>query len=172
MSGESPIKLPDNTRDGLDKNSLPAELAERVVEAMQRKLTPLPGETTPDYSQLVCQASAALAQAGDMPPDAAVRAVLNALSGSGLPPGISPPGEAANGSTVSVSIVRHIQDEVAATQATGKHMATGISEREVVSTARELDRQAQLTLPPEVRGREPERELPSPEITRHIQKER
>jgi len=42
----------------------------------------------------------------------------------------------------------------------------------LTDAARKLDRQAKVSLPPAVRGREQERELPAPEITRHIQKER
>ena len=102
----------------------------------------------------------------------AVRAVLNALSGSRLPSGITSQGEMPAGGSLPASVVRHVQDELAAIQVTGKHMQETISDREVASISRELERQVQLTLPPEVRGREPERELPSPEITRHIQKER
>ncbi|MEN4743537.1 MobF family relaxase [Pantoea agglomerans] len=166
------IKLPETSREGMDKNTLPAELAERIAEAMQHKLSVLPAETAPDYTSLVRQASEELAQAGDMPPDSAVRAVLNALSGSRLPSGITSQGEMPAGGSLPASVVRHVQDELAAIQVTGKHMHETISEREVASVARELDRQVQVTLPPEVRGREPERELPSPEITRHIQKER
>ncbi|WNK56268.1 hypothetical protein [Pantoea agglomerans] len=87
------IKLPETSREGMDKNALPAELAERIAEAMQHKLSVLPAETAPDYTSLVRQASEELAQAGDMPPDSAVRAVLNALSGSRLPSGITSQGE-------------------------------------------------------------------------------
>ena len=166
------IKLPETSREGMDKKTLPAELAERIAEAIQHKLSVLPAETPPDYSSLVRQASEALAQSGDMPSDAAVRAVLSALSGSPLPSGITSQGEMPAGGSLPASVVRHVQDELAAIQVTGKHMQETISDREVASIARELERQVQLTLPPEVRGREPERELPSPEITRHIQKER
>lgn len=158
--------------DGLEKSALAAELAARLAETIQAKLPALPGETSPDYSALVRQASEVLARDDRAAPDAAISAVLNALSGSGLPRGISLPADTPDGVTIPASVVRQVQDELGRTRAADNEISVTVSSKAVESAARELAREAQPQMPAEPRGREPERELPTPEITRHIQKER
>jgi hypothetical protein len=119
----------------------------------------------------VRQASEVLARDDRAAPDAAISAVLNALSGSGLPRGISLPADAPDGVTLPASVVRQVQDELGRTRAADNEISVTVSSKAVESAARELAR-AQPQMPAETRGREPERELPTPEITRHIQKER
>ena len=158
--------------DGLEKAALTAELAARLAETIQAKLPALPGETSPDYSALVRQASEVLARDDRAAPDAAISAVLNALSGSGLPRGISLPADTPDGVIIPASVVRQVQDELGRTRAADNEISVTVSSKAVESAARELAREAQPQMPAETRGREPERELPTPEITRHIQKER
>lgn len=118
------------------------------------------------------QASEVLARDDRAAPDAAISAVLNALSGSGLPRGISLPADTPDGVTIPASVVRQVQDELGRTRAADNEISVTVSSKAVESAARELAREAQPQMPAETRGREPERELPTPEITRHIQKER
>jgi hypothetical protein len=163
---------PQQNHVGLEKIVLAAELATRLTESIRTKLPALPGENSPDYSKLVRQASEALAQGEDVPQDAAMRAVLNALSGSGLPPDITLPGATIAGDAIPVSVVRQVQDELARNRMADKDIPDTVTVKALESAARELARQEQPQMPQEARGREPERELPTPEITRHIQKER
>ncbi|MBU6520800.1 hypothetical protein KOL70_22915 [Pantoea sp. B270] len=73
---------------------------------------------------------------------------------------------------VPATVIRQIQEELTPSRAADKSAQPDIPSSVLANTARELERQTQLSLPPEPRGREPDRELPAPEITRHIQKER
>ncbi|WP_283092903.1 hypothetical protein, partial [Pantoea dispersa] len=106
------------------------------------------------------------------PGDAALRAVLSALSGSGLPAGIQVPVSAEQEGAVSATVVRQVREELDRASPASRDRQPAVTSAVLANTARELERQTQLSLPPEPRGREPDRELPAPEITRHIQKER
>ena len=148
----------------MEKITLSSALAVRISELMKQKLPQLPGEPVRDYAALIRQASGALSETTSAPGDAALRAVLSALSGSGLPAGIQVPVSAEQEGAVSATVVRQVREEL--------DRASPVTPAVLANTARELERQTQLSLPPEPRGREPDRELPAPEITRHIQKER
>ncbi|MGF6477304.1 conjugative relaxase-like TrwC/TraI family protein [Pantoea dispersa] len=160
--------------DGMDKITLAAQLAARVTEIMQEKLPRLPGESPPDYSALIRQASQALSDSPEASADEAVRAVLSALSVSGIPESVrlSTTTTASGDIAVPATVIRQIQEELTPSRAADKGAQPDIPSSVLANTVRELERQTQLSLPPEPRGREPDRELPAPEITRHIQKER
>ncbi|WP_336794880.1 MobF family relaxase [Pantoea anthophila] len=159
-------------QDGMDKVTLAVQLAARVAEVMEQKLPRLPGEFCPDYSALVRQAARTLADTPDASADAAVCAVLGALSVSGIPDSVRQATTAGSDGATPAAVVREVQEELNRSRAAVKTAQQEIPSAALASAARELDRQAQVSLPPEARGREPERELPGPEITRHIQKER
>ena len=159
-------------QDGMDKVTLAVQLAARVAEVMEQKLPRLPGESQPDYSALVRQAARTLADTPDASADAAVRAVLGALSVSGIPDSVRQAAAAGSDGATPAAVVRQVQEELNRSRSAVKTAQPGIPSAALASAARELDRQAQVSLPPEARGREPERELPGPEIPRHIQKER
>lgn len=157
---------------GMDKITLGAQLAARVAEIMHEKLPRLPGESPPDYSALIRQASRALSDKPEASADEAVRAVLSALSVSGIPESVRLSTTASGDVAVPATVIRQIQEELTPSRAADKSAQPDIPSSVLANTARELERQTQLSLPPEPRGREPDRELPAPEITRHIQKER
>ncbi|MSE13740.1 conjugative relaxase [Pantoea agglomerans] len=159
-------------RDGMDKITLAVQLAVSMAEVMEQKVPRLPGELQPDYSALVRQAARTLADTPEASADAAVRAVLGALSASGIPDSVRQAATAGNGGVVPAAVVREVREELSRSHSAVKAAQPDIPSAALADAARELDRQAQVDLPPEVRGREPERELPAPEITRHIQKER
>ncbi|KAF6677106.1 MobF family relaxase [Pantoea sp. EKM20T] len=159
-------------QDEMDKVTLAVQLAARVAEIMAQKLPRLPGESQPDYSALVRQAARTLADTPDASADAAVRAVLGALSVSGIPDSVRQAATAGSDGVAPAVVVRQVQEELNRSRSAVKTAQPEIPAAALASAARELDRQAQVSLPPEARGREPERELPGPEITRHIQKER
>ncbi|MDE8558907.1 MobF family relaxase [Pantoea vagans] len=159
-------------QDGMDKVTLAVQLAARVAEVMAQKLPRLPGESQPDYSALVRQAARTLADTPDASADTAVRAVLGALSVSGIPDSVRQAAKAGSDGATPAAVVREVQEELNRSRAAVKTAQPEIPSVALASAARELDRQAQVSLPPEARGREPERELPALEITRHIQKER
>lgn len=159
-------------RDEMNKVTLAIHLAARVAEVMAQKLPRLPGESQPDYSSLVRQAARTLAETPDASADAAVRAVLGALSVSGIPDSVRQAASAGNDVATPAAVVLHVQEELNRSRAAVKTAQQEIPSAALANAARELDRQAQVSLPPESRGREPDRELPGPEITRHIQKER
>ncbi|MGC1009763.1 hypothetical protein [Pantoea agglomerans] len=156
----------------MNKVTLAIHLAARVAEVMAQRLPRLPGESQPDYSSLVRQAARTLAETSDASADAAVRAVLGALSVSGIPDSVRQAASAGNDVATPAAVVRHVQEELNRSRAAVKTAQQEIPSAALANAARELDRQAQVSLPPESRGREPDRELPGPEITRHIQKER
>jgi|LIDZ01.1.fsa_nt_gi conjugative relaxase-like TrwC/TraI family protein len=159
-------------QDGMDKVTLAVQLAARVAEVMEQKLPRLPGESRPDYSGLVRQAARTLADTPDASADAAMRAVLGALSVSGIPDSVRQAAATGSDGATPAAVVRQVQEELNRSRPAVKTAQPEIAPAALASAARELDRQAQVSLPPEVRGREQERELPAPEITRHIQKER
>jgi len=159
-------------QDEMDKVTLAVQLAARVAEVMAQKLPRLPGEPRPDYSALVRQAARTLADTPDASADAAMRAVLGALSVSGIPDSIRQAATAGSDGATPAAVVRQVQEELNRSRPAVKTAQPEIPSSALASAARELDRQAQVSLPPEARGREPDRELPGPEITRHIQKER
>jgi len=82
------------------------------------------------------------------------------------------PAENAQGSLVSAEALRYVQAEQDKAHGTAKNPQNDLSERALASAARELEKQGQLSLPPESRGREPEREEITHEAVRNIQKER
>ncbi|WP_336749832.1 MobF family relaxase [Pantoea vagans] len=159
-------------QDEMDKVTLAVQLAVRVAEVIEQKLPRLPGESQPDYSAFVRQAARTLADTPDASADAAVRAVLGALSVSGIPDSVRQAATAGSDDATPAAVVRQVQEELNRSRPVVKTAQPEIPSAALASAARELDRQAQISLPPEARGREPERELPGPEITRHIQKER
>ncbi|MEN4610241.1 MobF family relaxase [Pantoea agglomerans] len=158
--------------EGMDKVTLAVQLAARVAEVMEQKLPRLPGEPQPDYSALVRQAARTLADTPDASADAAVRALLGALSVSGIPDSVRQAAAGGSDGATPAAVVRQVQEELNRSRSAIKTAQPEIPSAALASAARELDRQAQVSLPREARGREPERELPSPEITRHNQKER
>ncbi|MEN4564371.1 MobF family relaxase [Pantoea agglomerans] len=175
MLGDLPVK----TREAIQVDSqtdmkfqLPSHIAMQLAENIREKLPPLPGENAPDYEALIRRASQDLINSGAGVNDASVNLVLRALSVRELPAGLMVHGDAVRDVNIPDSVMREIREEMARSQPGDKDARNGITVREVADAARELDRQAQVSLPPEARGREPERELPAPEITRHIQKER
>lgn len=175
MLGDLPVK----TREAIQVDSqtdmkfqLPSHIAMQLAENIREKLPPLPGENAPDYEALIRRASQDLINSGAGVNDASVNLVLRALSVRELPAGLMVPGDAVKDVNIPDSVMREIREEMARSLPGDKDARNGISVREVADAARELDRQVQVSLPPEARGREPERELPAPEITRHIQKER
>lgn len=170
---EKPI-LPETppARDGMDRIALTVQLAVSVAEVMEQKVPRLPGESQPDYSALVRQAARTLADTPEASADAAVRAVLGVLSASGIPDSVRQAATAGNGGVVPAAVVREVQEELSRSRSAVKAAQPDIPSAALADAARELGRQAQVSLPPEVRGREQERELPAPEITCHIQKER
>ncbi|WIL44539.1 hypothetical protein QPJ96_22275 (plasmid) [Pantoea agglomerans] len=159
-------------RDGIDKVTLAVQLAARVAELVEQKLPRLPGESQTDYSALVRQAARTLADTPDISADVAVRAVLGALSVSGIPDSVRQAATAGSNGETPAAVVRQVQEEINRSRPAVKTVQPEISSAALASAARELEQQAQVSLPPETRGREPDRELPAPEITRHIQKER
>jgi hypothetical protein len=175
MLGDLPVK----TREAIQVDSqtdmkfqLPSHIAMQLAENIREKLPPLPGENAPDYEALIRRASQDLINSGAGVNDASVNLVLRALSVRELPAGLMVAGDAVRDVNIPDSVMRDIREEMARSQPGDKDARNVITVREVADAARELDRQAQVSLPPEERGREPERELPAPEITRHIQKER
>ncbi|HCR0227202.1 conjugative relaxase-like TrwC/TraI family protein [Pantoea sp. AN62] len=168
----TPLPETPPARDGMDKITLAVQLAESVAEVMEQKVPRLPGESQPDYSALVRQAARTLADTPEASADAAVRAGLGALSASGIPDSVRQAATAGNGGVVPAAVVREVQEELSRSRSAVKAAQPDISSAALADVARELDRQAQVSLPPEMRGREQERTLSAPEITRHIQKER
>lgn len=167
----SEIQLPETK--GQDVPALSAQLVERVVQNMQQEITVLPGEKLPDYAALIRQASGLLAQNEALQDNnGAIRAVLATLAGAGQFASAVLPAENAQGSLVSAEALRYVQAEQDKAHGTAKNPQNDLSERALASAARELEKQGQLTLPPESRGREPEREEITHEAVRHIQKER
>lgn len=167
----SEIPLPEGK--GQNVTALSAQLVERVVQSMQQEIPVLPGEKLPDYAALIRQASGLLAQ-NEAPLDnnGAIQAVLAALSGAGQFASAPLPVDNAQGSLVSAEALRYVQAEQDKAHGTAKNPQSDLSERALASAARELEKQGQLTLPPESRGREQEREEISHEAVRNIQKER
>ncbi|WP_414057573.1 conjugative transfer relaxase/helicase TraI domain-containing protein, partial [Pantoea dispersa] len=170
-TARDPVKLPQE-ESVMEKITLSSALAVRISELMKQKLPQLPGEPVRDYAALIRQASGALSETTSAPGDAALRAVLSALSGSGLPAGIQVPVSAEQEGAVSATVVRQVREELDRASPASRDRQPAVTPAVLANTARELERQTQLSLPPEPRGREPDRELPAPEITRHIQKER
>ena len=166
-----PVKPPLAENNG-EKTELSSALAARISELMKQKLPQLPGEPVRDYAALVRQASAALSETTSASGDAALRAVLSALSDTGLPAGVQVSVAADNEGAVSAIVVRQVREELGRASPAARNRQPAVTPAALANTARELERQTQLSLPPEPRGREPDRELPAPEITRHIQKER
>lgn len=165
------IRLPESK--GQDVQALSAQLVERVVQNMQQEIPVLPGEKLPDYVALVRQASGLLAQNEALQDNnGAVQAVLASLAGAGQFASAVLPAENAQGSLVSAEALRYVQAEQDKAHATAKSPQNDLSERALASAARELEKQGQLTLPPESRGREQEREEITHETVRNIQKER
>lgn len=167
----SEIPLPEGK--GQNVTALSAQLVERVVQSMQQEIPVLPGEKLPDYAALIRQASGLLAQ-NEAPLDnnGAIQAVLATLSGAGQFASAPLPVDNAQGSLVSAEALRYVQAEQDKAHGTAKNPQSDLSERALASAARELEKQGQLTLPPESRGREQEREEISHEAVRNIQKER
>lgn len=159
-------------QENMDRITLAVQLAERVAEVMAQKVPRLPGELQPDYSALVRQAARTMADTPDATADAAVRAVLDALSASGIPHSVRQVATAGSNSEVPDTIVRQVQEELSRSRSAAKATQPDIPSAALADAAREYSRQAEVSLPPEVRGREQEKEIPSPEISRHIQKER
>lgn len=158
---------------GQDLPALSAQLLERVVQSMQQEIPVLPGERLPDYAALVRQASGLLAQSdAQQDKNGAVQAVLTSLAGAGQLASTALPVENAQGSLVSADALRYVQAEQDKAHATAKNPQNDLSERALASAARELEKNGQLSLPPESRGREPEREEITHESVRNIQKER
>ncbi|MGV0087540.1 conjugative transfer relaxase/helicase TraI (plasmid) [Rahnella aceris] len=167
----SEIQLPETK--GQDVPALSAQLVERVVQNMRQEIPVLPGEKLPDYAALIRQASGLLAQNEALQDNnGAIRAVLATLAGAGQFASAVLPAENAQGSMVSAETLRYVQAEQDKTHGTAKNPQNDLSERALASAARELEKQGQLTLPPESRGREPEREEITHETVRNIQKER
>lgn len=167
----SEIQLPETK--GQDVPALSAQLVERVVQNMQQEIPVLPGEKLPDYAALIRQASGLLAQNEALQDNnGAIRAVLATLAGACQFASAVLPAENAQGSLVSAEALRYVQAEQDKAHGTAKNPQNDLSERALASAARELEKQGQLTLPPESRGREPEREEITHEAVRHIQKER
>lgn len=167
----SEIQLPETK--GQDVPALSAQLVERVVQNMQQEIPVLPGEKLPDYAALIRQASGLLAQNEALQDNnGAIRAVLATLAGAGQFASAVLPAENAQGSLVSAEALRYVQAEQDKAHGTAKNPQNDLSERALASAARELEKQGQLTLSPESRGREPEREEITHEAVRHIQKER
>ncbi|MDF1896740.1 conjugative transfer relaxase/helicase TraI [Rahnella contaminans] len=165
------IPLPESK--GQDLPALSAQLLERVVQSMQQEIPVLPGEKLPDYAALVRQASGLLAQSdAQQDKNGAVQAVLTSLAGAGQLASTALPVENAQGSLVSADALRYVQAEQDKAHATAKNPQNDLSERALASAARELEKNGQLSLPPESRGREPEREEITHESVRNIQKER
>ena len=163
-------------KDGAEKAALSARLIEQVVQSMQQQVPVLPGEKLPDYAALIRQASGLLAQnealQGNNGAVQAVQAVLAALSGTGQFANAALPSENAQGGLISADVLRQVQEEQDRGRAPTKNPQNDLSERALASAARELEKQGQLTLPPESRGREPEPEEITHEAVRNIQKER
>lgn len=170
-TARDPVKLPQE-ESVMEKITLSSALAVRISELMKQKLPQLPGEPVRDYAALIRQASGALSETTSAPGDAALRTLLSALSGSGLPAGIQVPVSAEQEGVVSATVVRQVREELDRASPASRDRQPAVTPAVLANTARELERQTQLSLPPEPRGREPDRELPAPEITRHIQKER
>jgi len=167
----SEIQLPETK--GQDVPALSAQLVARVVQNMQQEIPVLPGEKLPDYAALIRQASGLLAQNEALQDNnGAIRAVLATLAGAGQFDSAVLPAENAQGSLVSAEALRYVQAEQDKAHGTAKNPQNDLSERALASAARELEKQGQLTLPPESRGREPEREEITHETVRNIQKER
>lgn len=167
----SEIQLPETK--GQDVPALSAQLVERVVQNMRQEIPVLPGEKLPDYAALIRQASGLLAQNEALQDNnGAIRAVLATLAGAGQFASTVLPAENAQGSLVSAEALRYVQAEQDKVHGTAKNPQNDLSARALASAARELEKQEQLTLPPESRGREPEREEITHEAVRHIQKER
>ncbi|MBU9828784.1 conjugative transfer relaxase/helicase TraI [Rahnella sp. FC061912-K] len=167
----SEIQLPETK--GQDVSALSAQLVERVVQNMRQEIPVLPGEKLPDYAALIRQASGLIAQNEALQDNnGAIRAVLATLAGAGQFASAVLPAENAQGSLVSAEALRYVQAEQDKAHGTAKNPQNDLSERALASAARELEKQGQLTLPPESRGREPEREEITHEAARHIQKER
>ncbi|WJV56238.1 conjugative transfer relaxase/helicase TraI (plasmid) [Pectobacteriaceae bacterium CE70] len=167
----SEIQLPESK--GQDVPALSAQLVERVVQNMQQEIPVLPGEKLPDYAALIRQASGLLVQNEALQDNnGAIRAVLATLAGAGQFASAVLPAENAQGSLVSAEALRYVQAEQDKAHGTAKNPQNDLSERALASAARELEKQGQLTLPPESRGREPEREEITHEAVRNIQKER
>jgi len=160
-------------KDGAEKAALSARLIEQVVQSMQQQVPVLPGEKLPDYAALIRQASGLLAQNEALQGNnGAVQAVLAALSGTGQFANAALPSENAQGGLISADVLRQVQEEQDRGRAPAKNPQNDLSERALASAARELEKQGQLTLPSESRGREPEREEITHEAVRNIQKER
>ncbi|RKT89547.1 conjugative relaxase-like TrwC/TraI family protein [Rahnella aquatilis] len=167
----SEIQLPETK--GQDVPALSAQLVERVVQNMRQEIPVLPGEKLPDYAALIRQASGLLAQnEAQQDNNGAIRAVLATLAGAGQFDSAVLPAENAQGSLVSAEALRYVQAEQDKAHGIAKNPQNDLSERALASAARELEKQGQLTLPPESRGREPEREEITHEAVRNIQKER
>jgi conjugative relaxase-like TrwC/TraI family protein len=174
IAAETPVlpALP-GTPDGAEKVALSTTLIEQVVQTMQQQVPVLAGEKQPDYAELIRQASGLLAQnEALLGNNAAVQAVLASLAGTGQFASIALPVENAQGSLVSADALHYVQAEQDKAHATAKNPQNDLSERTIASAVRELEKQGQLTLPPESRGREPERKEITHETVRNIQKER
>ncbi|PKE27587.1 conjugal transfer protein TraI [Rahnella sp. AA] len=174
FSAETPsLPAVNAVPDGDEKAVLSARLIDQVVQTLQQQIPVLPGEKLPDYTALIRQASGMLAQNDALQDNSgAVQAVLATLSGAGQFAGAALPAENAQGSVVSTDALRYVQAEQEKAQATVKNPHNDLSEKALASAARELEKQGQLSLPPEGRGREPEPQEISHETHRHIQKER
>ena len=174
LAAETPLLLAlPGTPDGAEKVALSAQLIEQVVQTMQQQVPVLAGEKQPDYAALIRQASGLLAQNEALQGNnGAVQAVLASLAGTGQFASTALPVENAQGSLVSADALHYVQAEQDKAHATAKNPQNDLSERTIASAVRELEKQGQLTLPPESRGREPEREEITHETIRNIQKER
>ncbi|WP_416414474.1 MobF family relaxase [Pantoea sp. App145] len=147
-------------------------LTTRIADVIKQQLQSLPGEKEPDYAALVRQASTALAGENNLPDSAAVQAVLSALSGAQIPTDFRRSSDITPGETIPSGVLKQVQEEQDRNRAPLKNMQNDLSEKMLASAAREMERQRQPEIPPETRGRQPEREELSHGRVRNIQKER
>lgn len=168
------VRMPPETLAQQTGTSLPdvtRELASRIEERIKQQIPSLPGEQGPDYALLVRDASAALA-GSDALPGGALRAVLSALSGSGLPADMRLNGDATQGGGVPASVLKQVHEEQARGRTPAGPEQPAVSGKALAGAVREFDRQHAPELPPAPRGQEMEHKELSHEPQRHIQKER
>ncbi|WP_261658250.1 hypothetical protein, partial [Erwinia mallotivora] len=91
--------------------------------------------------------SAALAGSEALP-GGAVRAVLDALSLSGVPSDIRLDGDALQGGGIPASVMKHVQEEQQRSRTAAGPEQSAVTEKAMAAAARELDRQRTPELPP------------------------
>ena len=101
-----------------------------------------------------------------------MRAVLSALSGSGLPADMRLNGDATQGGGVPASVMKQVHEEQARGRTQAGPEQPAVSGKALAGAVRELDRQHAPELPPAPRGQEMEHKELNHEPQRHIQKER